>query len=112
MRRQPPPAPAATTLRGPKAARSMALRRPLACPLRLRALLHQCRLVVAALALQRPLLSPLRLRAVLGRWRAVALTARHRQPLRHRRPPPPPALERWAAAATPPRWRPARPLGS
>src|SRR5437899_2762927 len=98
MALQRPPASAATTLHGPKAARSMALRRPLACPLRLRALLHQCRLVVAALALQRPLLSPLRLRAVLGRWRAVAVTALHRQPLRHRRPPSRPPLERWAAA--------------
>src|SRR6266436_555658 len=72
MALQRPPASAATTLHGPKAARSMALRRPLA--------------------------SPLRLRAVLGRWRAVAVTALHRQPLRHRRPPSRPPLERWAAA--------------
>src|SRR6266446_567843 len=94
---QRPPAPAATTLHGPRAARSMAPQGPLAFPLRLRALLHRRRLV-AAMALQRPLLSPLRLRAVLGRWRAVAATALQRQPLCHRRPPSRPPLERWAAA--------------
>src|SRR5258707_1195892 len=101
MALQRPPASATTTLPGPRAARSMALQRTLACPLRLRAPLHRRRLV-AAMALQRPLLSPLRLRAVLGRWRVVAATVPtvlQRQPLVRRRPPSRLLLERWAAAA-------------
>src|SRR5712671_4342025 len=94
MALQRPPASATTTLHGQRAARSMALQRTLACPLRLRAVLGRWRA-----ALQRPLLSPLRLRGVLGRWRALPPTARQRQPLGRRRPPSRPLLERWAAAS-------------
>jgi hypothetical protein len=44
---QPPPASATTILRGPRAARSLGLRRPPACLLRLRALPHRCKLAAA-----------------------------------------------------------------